>query len=302
MTVEIDLDDDEMTHPKFPRGAKAKWPDNIQLSLEWLDKTTALAFLATSIGNRPLPWRKLDYLTRQLTKWSPWIALIVFDEEGHLIDGNGRLTAIAKAGARVAALVVRGVPSEARPYIDTGKSRNGPDALILDGFKFGGGYASLAAAARAVRCFELKKTITEIVIDHEDLLDVVHRHEALASYVMKLYETDFSKSGVIMAALYWIAMTQNPKAEDFISKVLSGAEITHGSPIWLLRHKFHSMRTARERDRERGVRMVFQAWRAYEANKARLTFFALVSPSSPKYPWPIGAPYLVDESQSQEAQ
>lgn len=58
-------------------------------------------------------------------------APIVFDEKGHLIDGQHRLLAIRESGFSQDLLVQRGVPESLLPYMDLGKNRNMADRTAL---------------------------------------------------------------------------------------------------------------------------------------------------------------------------
>lgn len=66
-----------------------------------------------------------------------WMAThqgIAFDENGLLIDGQHRLTAIVESGVSVPMLVTRGVERPGLLVIDSGKTRTASDSLKISGY------------------------------------------------------------------------------------------------------------------------------------------------------------------------
>src|SRR5262249_14147726 len=64
-------------------------------------------------------------------RWQPAASDIVFDENGALIDGHHRLSAVVALGKAMQFAVKRGVPAEVRNVIDTGRKRNMGDLLTM---------------------------------------------------------------------------------------------------------------------------------------------------------------------------
>lgn len=56
-------------------------------------------------------------------KWNPGNNSIAFDEEGHLIDGHHRLSAVIMCGLPIFSLVVYGVPKSGLQHIDENRTR-----------------------------------------------------------------------------------------------------------------------------------------------------------------------------------
>ena len=93
-------------------------------SLEWVTPNQAKKMLETNIVNRPISQAKVDQYARDMSNdnWN-FSGPLMFNTQGHLIDGQHRLTAQVKAGLKLKWLIVRNVPDEAQRTMDTGKTR-----------------------------------------------------------------------------------------------------------------------------------------------------------------------------------
>jgi hypothetical protein len=280
------------------RGFPAKAPPGIELSWEYIDRAIALTFKATSIGNRKLYEAKIQQLVRRIQdeKWNPAIALIQFDSDGHLINGFHRIEAIIRTDTRVLCLVVRGLAHDAVFQMDDGKLRNGADSLKFAGINPRKRLDALSAAARAVYCFERKLTSQGSVVFNEEIVRAVRKYPILESFVPEMDRSQFTRSGVVMAALFWIRQIGTSEAENFTYQVLTGADIKVGDVIWLLREKFalHENKMFSSLRRADAVRLIFYAWKLHLSGKT-VEYLRLTSSSAPNYPWPDGSPYLREE-------
>ena len=79
-------------------------------------------------------------------RWLPTGDPIKFDDDGHLIDGMHRLSAIVQSGVTSELAVCRGVPREAVIAIDGGFNRTLTTALRIAGLEWLGSDVSLAIA------------------------------------------------------------------------------------------------------------------------------------------------------------
>lgn len=97
----------------------------------------AQEYLNTSLGNRPISKTTvLSYAdTMKSGNWMLNGVPIVFDNEGHLIDGHHRLEAIKIAGIPVKMEVCRGVDPHAFTTFDCGRKRSLGQLLAMQGVK-----------------------------------------------------------------------------------------------------------------------------------------------------------------------
>ena len=95
----------------------------------------AQAILKENRNNRPLYPANIDKISRALTNghWKYLADPIRFDNNGNLIDGQHRLTAVMNTGIPIIVTVITGFPSWYFEYIDLTKPRSAKDALSLLG-------------------------------------------------------------------------------------------------------------------------------------------------------------------------
>lgn len=105
----------------------------MNVKVEVITPETAAAYLATSTGNRPLNRARVHQYAADMGEgaWELTHQSIAFDDDGVLVDGHHRLTAVIVAKKPVAILVTRGVASEAYSTIDVGRPRTLADSARL---------------------------------------------------------------------------------------------------------------------------------------------------------------------------
>lgn len=97
----------------------------------------AQEYLNTSVGNRPIS-KPTVHSYADTMKQGGWMlngVPIVFDTEGHLLDGHHRLEAITMAGIPVKMDVCRGVAAEAFTTYDCGRHRSLGQLLAMQQVK-----------------------------------------------------------------------------------------------------------------------------------------------------------------------
>lgn len=113
--------------------------------------TPAIAdeMLKLNLNNRNIRPKHVSMLAAAILRgeWRLNGASIVFDEHGHLLDGQHRLRAVIESGVSIETIIVRGVPRSVMPTIDTGSRRGAADTLTLNNFRYG---VSMAAAIRKI--------------------------------------------------------------------------------------------------------------------------------------------------------
>lgn len=112
----------------------------------------AQEYLQTSLGNRPTsnPTVQSYADTMKKGKWMLNGMCIIFDTEGHLIDGHHRLMAVIKAGIPVKFDVARGISADAFTTYDCGRHRTLGQLLAMQGTKHYNMVASIVVANEAL--------------------------------------------------------------------------------------------------------------------------------------------------------
>lgn len=116
-------------------GIKAwdKYP-GVTVGLEVITPETAIAMLETNENNRAM---KREPLERAIEngEWALTNDMIVFSDEGKLLNGQNRLAACAKTGKPIVAFVARGFKREWQLAMDGGVKRQVADFLKMRGYK-----------------------------------------------------------------------------------------------------------------------------------------------------------------------
>ena len=93
---------------------KKKGNHEIKTRFEEIDPALAKKYLARNVANRNLREATIESyeIDMRAGNWVPTHQGIAFNDRGDLIDGQHRLSAIARSGVTVKMLVTRGLPVE----------------------------------------------------------------------------------------------------------------------------------------------------------------------------------------------
>lgn len=124
-----------------------KMPQNHISGVQTITPEIASSWLIKNSNNRPLSSYWVDTLVSAMKKgeWKYNAEAIKFDEDGNLLDGQHRLTAIVKSGVSIQALVVYGLAPEVFITLDQGRKRTTRDDLAMNGVH---NTSNIAAALR----------------------------------------------------------------------------------------------------------------------------------------------------------
>lgn len=104
-------------------------------TIERVTPTIAKKYLETSSGNRPISRSVVQSYASTMINgdWKVNGVPIVFDNEGHLIDGHHRLQAIIEANKCIEMSITRGVEPDVFTTFDCGRHRNLGQILAMNG-------------------------------------------------------------------------------------------------------------------------------------------------------------------------
>lgn len=110
----------------------------IRSTVEKIGPELAEKILSSSqdkVKNRNVTDGHVEWLASQMKagKWRTNGEPIILDEEGHLLDGQHRLWAIATSGVEIETVVTRGVDRNTFATIDTGAARTGANVFQMSG-------------------------------------------------------------------------------------------------------------------------------------------------------------------------
>jgi hypothetical protein len=199
---------------------------------------------------------------------------IGLDYDGGVINGQHRLTAIAQGTTTVRALVLRNVNPDVIKVIDQGQPRNLAQILQMSGkYEYAG---DLAVAIQYLWCIyqDREKTLPAAVRPSiPQLLEFFGQHPHLPDSVRVAVDVSRGVGGIQRAKLasfhYLMATVDSELADDFFSKLETGADIQPGDPVHALREKVNANAAATKPEGPVTVlAWVVKAWEAQRAGKA----------------------------------
>lgn len=235
---------------------------SIDVSIDMVDSETAEKWLDSNTNNRRLRKSLVNSYARDMRagNWKLAGDPIRFDGEGTLLDGQHRLKAIVESGVTQSMLVVRGLDKDAQAVMDIGGKRNAADALRLRGKT--GDVKDVASIARSVLMFETgeRPTSPQIVQFCEDNYDALVLASDSGREVTKAGLRGGSLFG---AAAFLLNIVDQAATEEFMNKLVTGADMSRGHPVLALRNRFIQGMPATSRDLtslRTNLAYVFRAW------------------------------------------
>jgi hypothetical protein len=243
-------------------------------TLQWalVTRQDAIAWLDHNDRNRNLSPRAVAKYESDMRDglWGPSSATIAFDTDGRLIDGQHRLTALARIGDTALIMaVITGLPTDAQRRIDRGRARTHGEQLIMDGIG-NGNFVSSSARFR-IR-WERGNLFTGVHGDISDAhLDVwLEANPGHRKTVEDLYtpcRRIQAPPRVSLALAGRLREIDSDKADEFIRDIADGG-LKIGDPTHTLRERFFRAKATRENIDERdALGWMIQAWNARRENR-----------------------------------
>lgn len=223
--------------------------------------------------NRKVSQDRINTYVRDIKSgnWSFNGDVIRFDQNGMLIDGQHRLTAVAKSGVSIDFLVVRGIESITKVTIDTGKSRTGGDALSIESgvgsndshvmngalthyelYRKNGGIGSYSGSQRLV---------------NREILESYDKNKQLITRSLEWMHNNVTLKGLLITKveilfIHMVLSELNEReAGEFLKKILTGTGLEAGDTELHLRDILieRKMKT-RNMNKITGINTIFKCW------------------------------------------
>lgn len=246
----------------------------VQVGFELLGPAEAEKMLATMQSNRRLSQKRVDMLARDMVGgyWQSHNGqTIKLDQFGRLIDGEHRLRAVVQSGICIPMLIVRGVPSEARTTIDTGRARTFGDHLAMSGVVNANVVAS--AVAWLIR-YETDAILSNEPLSHDELTATLRAHPGIVASAATVGASKVSAPPSVLTFVHYKASASHPQeADEFVTMVQRGAA-SDGSglgethPAFRLRERFLAERGRKTRLRRiDALALTIRAWNLFRAGR-----------------------------------
>ena len=198
---------------------------SIVTQVESITPSIARAYLAQNIdNNRHLSDRIVAVYAQQMQKgeWKFNGDSIRFDEKGRLIDGQHRLSAIAKAGITIECIVVRGLSSDSVESIDMGRKRTVGDVLKMQyGIGMANAKAGLAKALylpyQETSPFALPSCSSSALTTHKIVQTYLTHRQAIDFVVAKRGNSSYPVSAIGSAIARAYYNENHEKLERFLT-------------------------------------------------------------------------------------
>jgi hypothetical protein len=225
--------------------------------------------------NRKCNEAHVTFLANQMEndKWLFDASPIRFSEDGRLLDGQHRLSAVVKSNKTQQFLIVTGVKSESFKVMDTGRNRGGSDVLYINGIKYS---TVVASAARFIIKFK-KGNISQAKASNKttnsDILSWYENNKAIMDIIKNADKMRVASSNVLtstqIASFHFLFAEKNVlDAEKFIHKLCTGLDLDLKSPIFVLRKRLiqDKLSKAKLPTKEKSA-LIVKAWNLYRKGK-----------------------------------
>lgn len=251
-------------------------PENkLRVSVQRVTPRRAQQILDGNTHNRRVRDALVEDYARDMAagRWDVNGETIKISDQGILLDGQHRLTAVIKANVIVDMLVVENLPEIVQETVDTGSKRTVADVLSLRGEI---STTVLAAIARKVMVFaRTGNKDVQMSYNRPTTLEVA---EAIDQYPFIREAAHFGLTNrrsvsigpSVLGFAYWAcSMRDETDAELFFEGVVTGADLSHGDPALTLRNKLTEKRAATRGglDEREILAYFFRAWNAYREGR-----------------------------------
>lgn len=192
---------------------------------------------------------------------------ICFTDDGRLINGQHRLTAIILSGKAQWMLVLRNLDPAAIHVMDRGRKRSLADEIYMRGEPYA---QEIASAIKKLAAFDRNGTFRAL-LPHETpsdavLLEYWRDHldikESVQPVQGKRASIGLGIRGSTLAVLHYrMKAVDASDADTFLALLLSGEALPKGNPILLLRHRLIENRaTVRKMTDNETAAITIKAW------------------------------------------
>lgn len=204
---------------------------------------------------------------------------IVISDKGTLNDGQHRLMACRDTGRAIETAIVFGVRESARLTVDTGTVRTMANFLEMSGQRKDAGLA--AAIARYIFIFFKHSTVESRTVKHKDRPTKTSLRRTEAEWREKIHVSLERTKNVKMVKMLGprsliafthllLAEKDQEAADIFIGRLIDGANISEGSPVYVLRQRLINDVKMAPQHRFEGI---IRAWNATRRGESLARIF-----------------------------
>lgn len=192
--------------------------------------------------------------------WTLTHEAVAVDEDGWLIDGQNRLSAVILADKNVPMLLTTGVPRKAMLAVDQGASRNVADVAKVTG-QSKPGMSNWSSVARSM-IYGTKSSNSVGRASVQEVLAFIRAHEEAIAFAFEVVpiKRGISQAGVraVVARSWYLGKSKHPRIREFGAVLDTGLQgsINRDVAAIKLRNWLLDTFTAGQRKRHGGMRPV----------------------------------------------
>lgn len=284
-------DDDELGLWIPWEGATLELADGVTIGLVQVTPELAESWLERNSRNRKISPESVDRYARNITKnrWPFTGDPVQFSDEGLVLNGQHRLTAIKQTGKTLPLLVITGLNEDTQAFMDGGRKRNAADSLAIGEIPNYTAVASVTRLAllwnpggiwepeRSTRLYgKYFQVSTAEILDFRAQYPAVH--EAARRGVAVANAVPGARASVIGAAYLRATLLDDIfDVARWFGALETGADLTLGDPVLALRNGM--MRTAREGFKNPQIQQLWKVIRGWNASRDSETMDRIIMTS-----------------------
>ena len=196
-------------------------------------------WLLKNYANRPITNARVEYYLKQM-KAGSWhgendTRPIAITQDGNLIDGQHRLTALVRYNKPLMMWVAKNCPEESRLVIDKGANRTLANTLYME-YEITNA-SRIAAISRLLQVYDGNTQKLDRMSVDEVLKTIGTYHEQFDWYTKAQKHKRLSQA-TVFAPLVWVHKKYPEKVESFADGLATGEGLLEGSPILKLREMY----------------------------------------------------------------
>jgi hypothetical protein len=282
---------------RAPQSNLCALPGDENVAFQWvrIDKQLALQFLQSNTRNRAMNKERVAKYARDMGAGQWWHGSVLnVGIDGIFQNGQHRLQAIVTSDTVHWFGIIRGLPERAQDTMDQGLSRTFGGQLAIRGVKNAN---SVAALTRSLWFYIEAGRLVGSNVSRQpsitELTELLEQHPAVHDCIMKREIWIGLSGGYLGAFKYLASMGQPEEANEFLSRLHGGGQLT-GDPIRALQDRM--TKDMQRRDRPNSVTrtaFLIKAWNAWlSGEEVKVLRWAPYGPSAEAMPLIDGCPII----------
>ena len=234
----------------------------------WVTPDMAEKWLQTNYDNRPLISSVIEHYARLIRKgsWKLNGETIKFDTDLRVLDGQHRLYGCIEADGSFLTDIRCGLERSCFDTIDSGRKRSSSDVLYLAGERSTHVLASALGWVWRIQSKAVQNTSRPASTELRTLLE---NNSGIRESVQIVQPLRTLTSVSLAAALHYLFSQSDPvKVQEFTERLIDGVGLSDDSPIYLLRERLRSNRSAKAHISTVEVAaLIIKAWNFFKEDR-----------------------------------